>query len=95
MLIGFNSNLSISYKKHKYMEKFFEVLPKLLNEDTKEIGKTLMEYGIPCIFSKPHLVKKLKEVIPKIKPEQEFHRRNVQKYIEDYENILRAYQLFD
>lgn len=51
LLIGFNSSLSVSYKKHKYMEKFFECLPKLLNEDSKEIGKTLVNYGIPCVFS--------------------------------------------
>lgn len=27
LLIGFNSSLSASYKKHKYMQQYFEVLP--------------------------------------------------------------------
>lgn len=27
LLIGFNSSLNVCYKKHKYMEQFFDVLP--------------------------------------------------------------------
>lgn len=77
------------------MEQFFEILPKLLNEDSKEVGKTLVNYGIPCTFGKEHIIKKLKEVIPKIRPELEFHVRNIQKHIEDYENILKAYRLYE
>ena len=66
------------------MERFFDCLPTLLNEDTKEIGKTLVNSGIPCVFSLSHRVKKLEEVLLKIKPELEFHKRNIMKTIADY-----------
>ena len=33
------------------MEKFYELLPEICNQDTKEICKTLLNSGIPECFS--------------------------------------------
>ena len=95
LLVGFNSSLRVSYKKQKYMELFFDVLPKILNEDTKEIGKTLVNGGIPEIFSHEYCIRKLKEVHEKINPDLLFHRINIQKHISDLETVEKAYKLYE
>lgn len=77
LLVGFNSSLGVSYKKHHYMEKFFEILPEILNNDTKEIGKTIVNGGIPDIFSHEYTTRKLKEACEKVRPDLLFHRINI------------------
>jgi len=77
------------------MEQFFDVLPKILNEDTKEIGKTLVNGAIPEIFSHEYCISKLKEVHEKINPDLLFHRINIQKHISDLESVEKAYKLYE
>lgn len=65
--------MGVSYKKHDFMEKFFDVLPHILNNESKEIGKTIVNGGIPDIFSHEYTIRKLKEVYEKVKPDLMFH----------------------
>lgn len=95
LLVGFNSGLRKSYLKQKYAVDFFEKLPHILNEDTKEIGKTVLGGGVPKILSNHLVIQKLREVLPKIKPELEFHKRNVQKYISDLEVVEKSFKLYE
>lgn len=75
--------------------EFFDKLPQICNEDTKEISKTMINSGIPECFSNKFVIKKLKEVLSKIRPELEFHKRKIQKYIFDLEIVERAHSLYE
>lgn len=55
----------------------------------------MINSAIPCCFNNKFLIKKLNEVLPKIRPELEFHTRKIQKYIFDLEIIDRAHSLYE
>lgn len=72
-----------------------ELLPEILNNDSKEIGKTLVNGAIPKCLDNKFVIQKLEETLKKIKPELEFHVRNIQKHIADLQTIEEAYKLYE
>lgn len=48
-------------------------MPELLNEDTKEQGKTLLNHGMPHWDNYEYLIKKFNEVLTKVNPELKFY----------------------
>lgn len=61
VLSGFWSELKIQYSKHQLIDKFFERIPKIMNEEPKEIGNAMVE-GIPEYLSNEELIRRLELV---------------------------------
>lgn len=95
MLLGFNSKLSRTHSKLSYYEKYYEKLPELLNTETKEISKTLLNNGVPEVYSDSYTIKKMKHVLSKINAENQFVIIKIQKIIFDLEKVQKTHQLYE
>lgn len=92
---GFTSAVVGKEKKSSMMKDFFNDIIPLLETDTKEIGKTVLEGLCPTLDDDMNIIEKINNLLIKIKSlGNQFYVDFLQMKIDKYIEIQNAYKLF-
>ena len=92
--MGFWGPFKMHHSRHKYINKYFDVLPDLCNNFGKKDAETFLS-NIPRFHSKKLLVERFKMVIKEVNPSQLFFIDTINKIICDYELMMKVESLYE
>lgn len=94
-LVGFTTEYRQTYQRHKYLKKFFEILPEYFKNDSVQFGREFFDSAFRNWENDQYLIDQMQIVLTKLDDNQDFFKIELKKSICSIERGLKCLKLYE